>query len=86
MGTLYDGVYVGTNTFPVFENSEVQSILGASDVTGNNTALFFMNGDGNAFDSMFWGGELYNQRWYMKTDLKLVNGPVRINYLIAYWG
>lgn len=82
----YDGVYVGSYQMPVFTDAEVASILGVDDVTAKTAAVFFMNGDGDAFDAIIWGGEKYQKKWYMKSSEALPAGTVRINYLICYWG
>lgn len=86
VASWYNGTYVGGYQMPVFADSEVASILGVEDVSSQSAVVFFMNGDGDSFDAIFWGGEKYKEKWYMKSSEALPAGSVRINYLICYWG
>lgn len=85
MASWYEGIYVGSYQMPVFTDAEAASILGVEDVSSQSAAIFFMNGDGDAFDAFIWGGEKHKEKWYMKSSEALPAGSVRINYLICYW-
>ena len=70
----------------IFSNSEINSLLGVTDSSNSNTAVFVSNGDGAATSVHFEGVTYLNDAWNAVFDAKVGSGPIRVNYLIVYWG
>ena len=70
----------------IFSNSEINSLLGVTDSSNSNTAVFVSNGDGAATSVHFEGVTYLNDTWNAVFNANVGSGPIRVNYLIVYWG
>lgn len=70
----------------IFSNSEINSLLGVTDSSNSNTAVFVSNGDGAATNVHFEGVTYLNDAWNAVFNANIGSGPIRVNYLIVYWG
>lgn len=70
----------------IFSNSEINSLLGVTDSSNSNTAVFVSNGDGAAASIHFEGVTYLNDAWNAVFNANVGSGPIRVNYLIVYWG
>ena len=70
----------------IFSNSEINSLLGVTDSSNSNTAVFVSNGDGAATSVHFEGVTYLNDAWNATFNANVGSGPIRVNYLIVYWG
>lgn len=70
----------------IFSNSEINSLLGVTDSSNSNTAVFVSNGDGAATSVHFEGVTYLNDAWNAVFNANAGPGPIRVNYLIVYWG
>lgn len=70
----------------IFSNSEINSLLGVTDSSNSNTAVFVSNGDGAATSVHFEGVTYLNDAWNAVFNANVGPGPIRVNYLIVYWG
>lgn len=70
----------------IFSNSEINSLLGVTDSSNSNTAVFVSNGDGAATSVHFEGVTYLNDAWNAVFNANVGSGPIRVNYLIVYWG
>lgn len=70
----------------IFSNSEINSLLGVTDSSNSNTAVFVSNGDGAATSIHFEGVTYLNDAWNAVFNANVGSGPIRVNYLIVYWG
>lgn len=70
----------------IFSNSEINSLLGVTDSSNSNTAVFVSNGDGAATSVHFEGVTYLNDAWNAVFNVNVGSGPIRVNYLIVYWG
>ena len=70
----------------IFSNSEINSLLGVTDSSNSNTAVFVSNGDGAATYVHFEGVTYLNDAWNAVFNANIGSGPIRVNYLIVYWG
>ena len=70
----------------IFSNSEINSLLGVTDSSNSNTAVFVSNGDGTATSVHFEGVTYLNDAWNAVFNANVGSGPIRVNYLIVYWG
>lgn len=70
----------------IFSNSEINSLLGVTDSSNSNTAVFVSNGDGAATSVHFEGVTYLNDAWNAVFNANAGSGPIRVNYLIVYWG
>lgn len=70
----------------IFSNSEINSLLGVTDSSNSNTAVFVSNGDGAATSIHFEGVTYLNDAWNAVFNANIGSGPIRVNYLIVYWG
>lgn len=70
----------------IFSNSEINSLLGVTDSSNSNTAVFVSNGDGAATSVHFEGVTYLNDVWNAVFNANVGSGPIRVNYLIVYWG
>lgn len=70
----------------IFSNSEINSLLGVTDSSNSNTAVFVSNGDGAATSVHFEGITYLNDAWNAVFNANVGSGPIRVNYLIVYWG
>lgn len=70
----------------IFSNSEINSLLGVTDSSNSNTAVFVSNGDGAATSVHFEGVTYLNGAWNAVFNANVGSGPIRVNYLIVYWG
>ncbi len=70
----------------IFSNSEINSLLGVTDSSNSNTAVFVSNGDGAATSVHFEGVTYLNDAWNAVFNANVGSGLIRVNYLIVYWG
>lgn len=70
----------------IFSNSEINSLLGVTDSSNSNTAVFVSNGDGAATSVHFEGVTYLNDAWNAVFNANVGSVPIRVNYLIVYWG
>lgn len=70
----------------IFSNSEINSLLGVTGSSNSNTAVFVSNGDGAATSIHFEGVTYLNDAWNAVFNANVGSGPIRVNYLIVYWG
>ena len=70
----------------IFSNSEINSLLGVTNSSDSNTAVFVSNGDGAATSVHFEGVTYLNDAWNAVFNANVGSGPIRVNYLIVYWG
>ena len=70
----------------IFSNSEINSLLGVTDSSNSNTAVFVSNGDGAATSVHFEGVTYLNDAWNAVFNANVGSRPIRVNYLIVYWG
>ena len=70
----------------IFSNSEINSLLGVTDSSNSNTAVFVSNGDGAATSVHFEGVTYLNDAWNAVFNANVGSGPIRVNYFIVYWG
>nr|DAH14830.1 MAG TPA: hypothetical protein [Caudoviricetes sp.] len=70
----------------VISNSDINKALGISDASNANVAVSFSNGDGGAQKVHVQGATYENGTWYATLASGAKAGPIRINYIIAYFG
>ena len=70
----------------LFSNSEINSLLGVSNSSNGNTAVMVSNGDGAATGVHVEGCTYQNRAWYAVFNTNIGSVPIRINYIITYWG
>lgn len=70
----------------LFSNSEINSLLGVSNSSNGNTAVMVSNGDGAATSVHVEGCTYQNGAWYAVFNTNIGSVPIRINYIITYWG
>ena len=70
----------------LFSNSEINSLLGVSNSSNGNTAIAVSNGDGAATGVHVEGCTYQNGAWHTVFNTNIGAGPIRINYIIIYWG
>lgn len=70
----------------IFSNSEINSLLGVTDSSNSNTAVFVSNGDGAATSVHVEGCTYQNGAWHAVFNTNIGSVPIRINYIITYWG
>lgn len=70
----------------LFSNSEINSLLGVSNSSNGNTAVMVSNGDGAATGVHVEGCTYQNGAWHAVFNTKIGSVPIRINYIITYWG
>lgn len=70
----------------LFSNSEINSLLGVSNSSNGNTAVMVSNGDGAATGVHVEGCTYQNGAWYAVFNTNIGSAPIRINYIITYWG
>lgn len=70
----------------VISNSDINEVLGISDASNANVAVSFSNGDGGAQKVHVQGATYENGTWYATLASGAKAGPIRINYIIAYFG
>lgn len=70
----------------LFSNSEINSLLGVSNSSNANTAIAVSNGDGAATGVHVEGCTYKNGAWHAVFNTKIGSVPIRINYIITYWG
>lgn len=70
----------------IFSNSEINSLLGVTNSSNSNTAVFVSNGDGAATSVHFEGVTYLNDAWNAVFNANVGSGLIRVNYLIVYWG
>lgn len=70
----------------LFSNSEINSLLGVSNSSNGNTAVMVSNGDGAATDVHAEGCTYQKGTWYAVFNTNIGSVPIRINYIITYWG
>ena len=70
----------------LFRNSEINSLLGVSNSSNENTAIAVSNGDGAATAVHVEGCTYQNGTWNAVFNANIGSVPIRINYIITYWG
>lgn len=70
----------------LFSNSEINSLLGVSNSSNGNTAVMVSNGDGAATGVHVEGCTYQNGAWHTVFNTNIGSVPIRINYIITYWG
>lgn len=70
----------------LFSNSEINSLLGVSNSSNGNTAVMVSNGDGAATGVHVEGCTYQNRAWHVVFNTNIGSVPIRINYIITYWG
>ena len=70
----------------LFSNSEINSLLGVSNSSNGNTAVMVSNGDGAATGVHVEGCTYQNGAWHAVFNTNIGSVPIRINYIITYWG
>lgn len=70
----------------LFNNSEINSLLGVSNSSNGNTAIAVSNGDGVATGVHVEGCTYLNGAWHTVFNTNIGSVPIRINYIITYWG
>ena len=70
----------------LFSNSEINSLLGVSNSSNANTAIAVSNGDGAATGVHVEGCTYQKGAWYAVFNTNIGSVPIRINYIITYWG
>ena len=70
----------------VISNSDINKVLGISDASNANVAVSFSNGDGGAQKVHVQGATYENGTWYATLASGAKAGPIRINYIITYFG
>lgn len=70
----------------LFSNSEINSLLGVSNSSNGNTAVMVSNGDGAATGVHVEGCTYQNGAWHAVFNTNIGSAPIRINYIITYWG
>ena len=85
---MYAGTKVcnsGDNACNFLSNSEINDYFGVMNASNGNTVVLVANGDANAVSAHFEGASYVNGAWYAVYD-RIVNGSIRINYLVVYFG
>lgn len=85
---MYAGTKVcnsGDNACNFLSNSEINDFFGVMNASNVNTVVLVANGDANAVPAHFEGASYINGAWYAVYD-RIVNGSIRINYLVVYFG
>lgn len=85
---MYAGTKVcnsGDNACNFLSNSEINDFFGVMNASNTNTVVLVANGDSNAVPAHFEGTSYVNGAWYAVYD-RIVNGSIRINYLVVYFG
>ena len=85
---MYAGTKVcnsGDNACNFLSNSEINDYFGVMNASNINTVVLVANGDANAVSVHFEGTSYVNGAWYAVYD-RIVNGSIRINYLVVYFG
>ena len=85
---MYAGTKVcnsGENACNFLSNSEINDYFGVMNASNGNTVVLVANGDANAAPAHFEGTSYVNGAWYAVYD-RIVNGSIRINYLVVYFG
>ena len=85
---MYAGTKVcnsGDNACNFLSNSEINDFFGVMNASNANTVVLVANGDANAVPAHFEGTSYMNGAWYALYD-RIVNGSIRINYLVVYFG
>lgn len=85
---MYAGTKVcisGDNACNFLSNSEINDYFGVMNASNTNTVVLVANGDANAVPAHFEGTSYINGAWYAVYD-RIVNGSIRINYLVVYFG
>lgn len=85
---MYAGTKVcnsGDNACNFLSNSEINDYFGVMNASNGNTVVLVANGDANAVPAHFEGTSYVNGAWYAMYD-RIVNGSIRINYLVVYFG
>ena len=70
----------------LFSNSEINSLLGVSNSSNGNTAVMVSNGDGAATGVHVEGCTYQKEAWHAVFNTNIGSVPIRINFIITYWG
>lgn len=79
-----------TGSTKIFEDNEINEMLGVSDTNKENTGVFVTNGDRGIYNTnLFSTGRIsYShepEAWWAYSSSAL-SGTVRLQYMIFYWG
>lgn len=67
-------------------SSQINNLLGVSNSSNANTAVFVSNGDGAASGVHMEGCTYLNKAWHVVFNTNVGSSPIRVNYFIVYWG
>lgn len=70
----------------LFSDSEINSLLGVSNSSNGNTAVMVSNGDGASTSVHVEGCTYQNRAWHAVFNTNIGSVPIRINFIITYWG
>lgn len=70
----------------LFSNSEINSLLGVSNSSNVNTVVMVSNGDGAAASVHVEDCTYKNKAWHAVFNTNIGSVPIRINFIITYWG
>lgn len=77
----------GTSTsIPVLTQAELNGMFGGTGFSGGNTMVSFANGDGQTQSVHVEGAVFMNGAWYATFSGAPAAGPIRINYMVSYFG
>lgn len=86
-GSVVKTLSTSTTDYFLFSNSDLNTILGVSDSSNQNTTLYVANGDSNAHTqhviATYYSPSTTNPGWYVKLSAA-ATGNYRFNYIIAY--
>ena len=77
----------GADSAPLITSATINTALQVSNSSPSNTAVFACNGDGGASNAHVASPTFLNSdsTWYATFD-RVVNGLIRISYVVCYWG
>lgn len=75
----------GVTSILLMTNSDIANLLGISNVTNHNTAIFINNGDGDADNTHYEGCTYKGGGWYVTFDRAQTRPNIRINWMIVHW-
>ena len=77
----------GADSAPLITSATINTALQVSNSSPFNTAVFACNGDGGASDAHVASPTFLNSNstWHATFD-RVVNGLIRISYVVCYWG
>ncbi len=77
----------GTSTsIPVLTQTDLNGMFGGTGFSGSNTMVSFANGDGRAQNVHVDGAMFKDNAWCATFYTAPAAGPIRINYMVSYFG